>query len=280
MKICAPFKINMPFLLCSLIPLLVLINCKTKDISVLIKDDEKNFAERILALFNNGQTDSLYALLDNQLKTSQTYETIGKLKCLLPNTPLQSRQFLKFSRFVSKSYSQTALRIQDNYSSNSALYEISFKKAGDTLTIQNFRLNLVSPENRISLKVLLKTLTPVRFAFGFLMMTIPLFIIATLILLLFSKGIKKKWLWFIFMFLGFVQFKLNWFAGSMNTNLLSFQFLGAGFFSEGDYGPLWISFSLPLGSIIFLIKRKSLISGTKQIIKTEDKVTEEGAQKS
>lgn len=91
----------------------------------------------------------------------------------------------------------------------------------------------------------------------FLAILVPLFTLYALILCIRTKIEKKKWLWVIFVLAGIASFSVDWTTGQWRIVPLSFQLLGAGA-SAPPYGPWVISVSLPLGAIIFLLKRKRL----------------------
>lgn len=40
--------------------------------------------------------------------------------------------------------------------------------------------------------------------------------------------------------------------------MLLSMILGSGYYAESNYGPMFVSFAIPLGAILFVIKRKSL----------------------
>ncbi|HAI69239.1 MAG TPA: hypothetical protein DCM38_07375, partial [Gammaproteobacteria bacterium] len=64
----------------------------------------------------------------------------------------------------------------------------------------------------------------------------------------------------IFILFGFVNVTVNWTTGGINIDPLSILLLGAGFRKVGLYGPVLISVAIPLGAIIFMIKRKKWLT--------------------
>ena len=94
-----------------------------------------------------------------------------------------------------------------------------------------------------------------HYSFLIICTTCPLFIFSTLIVCIKTKLKKRKWLWIPFVMLGMVQFSLNWTTGQFWIKLLSIQLLGTGAVSASIYSPWILSFSLPVGAIIFWIKR-------------------------
>jgi len=98
----------------------------------------------------------------------------------------------------------------------------------------------------------------IHFVFLVFTIIVPLFILATLTTAVRTKFKKRKWLWIIFILFGLVQFSLNWTTGQIGWKLLNFQLFGAGALTASQYAPWILSFSIPVGSIIFWIKRENL----------------------
>ena len=68
-------------------------------------------------------------------------------------------------------------------------------------------------------------------------------------------GIKRMGiLWVLFCLVGIGKATINWTTGGQAFNPASFQLLGAGYFRPGMVGPWFISWSLPLGTILMFLK--------------------------
>jgi hypothetical protein len=91
-----------------------------------------------------------------------------------------------------------------------------------------------------------------------LAMTIPIFIVFTLVLCARTRIARRKWLWLIFVALGVVQLSLSWTDGSYAVQPLRVVLLGSGFVRSGPYAPVIFNISFPLGAVVFLVKRRSL----------------------
>lgn len=76
-----------------------------------------------------------------------------------------------------------------------------------------------------------------------------------------TKGLKRKWLWAIFTLVGFMAFSVNWSTGAVSVSALYVSFLSAACMRSGWLGPWVVSFSIPVGAMIFLWKhRKAAVS--------------------
>jgi hypothetical protein len=85
-------------------------------------------------------------------------------------------------------------------------------------------------------------------------------IVAALVLLARSKGIKRRWLWAVGSLFGFCQFTLDWSGGAWAVRPVYFALFASGFVRASPVDPWILSFSLPIVAIIFLIRRKTLLA--------------------
>ena len=68
---------------------------------------------------------------------------------------------------------------------------------------------------------------------------------------------RRKWLWVLFIVIGFGKFAVNWTTGQWSFSPASVLLFSASAFAP-IYGPWTIVASVPLGAIVFLLRRKSL----------------------
>ena len=94
-----------------------------------------------------------------------------------------------------------------------------------------------------------------------LVVGIALFELYVLVLCFRTPIAKRKWLWLLFVALGITRFFFNWTTGDLSFQLLSFAIPGASASTAGPYAPLILSFSIPVGAIVFLLRRRALVAG-------------------
>ncbi|HZE13719.1 MAG TPA: hypothetical protein VE086_08180 [Chthoniobacterales bacterium] len=86
---------------------------------------------------------------------------------------------------------------------------------------------------------------------------VPLFILFVLIVCIRSR-VRFRWLWIVFIVLGFVQFRLNWTTGAWDVQPASINLFGASFMRGSSYAPWILTVSIPLGAALFLVLRSRL----------------------
>jgi hypothetical protein len=102
-----------------------------------------------------------------------------------------------------------------------------------------------------------------HYSFLMLMGLIELLSVFALVRCILTPDIERKWLWIIFILIGAGKVTLNWTTGEYSYSLLSLQFLSAGFVRANYFSPWLFTASLPLGALVFLERRSTLIAKTK-----------------
>lgn len=78
----------------------------------------------------------------------------------------------------------------------------------------------------------------------------------TLIVCARTKGMRRKWLWIVFILAGIGKLAVNWTSGEWSLMPLAIQLLSAS--AAASYsGPWIVSFSIPLGAIVFLGRQRA-----------------------
>jgi len=93
-----------------------------------------------------------------------------------------------------------------------------------------------------------------------LAIVVPLFVLTTLYFCIKTPMEKRKWAWVIFILLGVGIFQLNWTSGQVIFHLIYVQLFGASAMPAGPHAPWLLSVSLPLGAIVFWVKRKRFLA--------------------
>jgi hypothetical protein len=97
-----------------------------------------------------------------------------------------------------------------------------------------------------------------------LTIVVPLFTFCVMAVCLRTKGLRWKWLWAIWILIGVGKLALNWTTGDVSFTPLSLQIPCGRAIAEPVYGPFVLSVSLPLGAILFLVKRRQIVSASEE----------------
>jgi hypothetical protein len=70
------------------------------------------------------------------------------------------------------------------------------------------------------------------------------------------KALRHKWIWLAAILLGVGKLSLNWTTGQIMVQFINLQLLGVGVWREGASGPWLLQVALPVGAVIFLVRKR------------------------
>jgi len=195
--------------------------------------------------------------INPEIKTGNIHETLASMASLIPARSPLSVRIVGSNTFQSPTVYRSNITFEYQFSKKWLLVNVAIQKEGGVSTITGFNVRNLpdSLENINRFKLGGKNALQYIVLVGTIV--VPLIILCALFLCVRTKRFKRKWLWIIFILIGFGQFAVNWTTGQWNFIPLSFQLFGSGA-TATPFGPWVLSISLPLGAIWFLIRRKSL----------------------
>jgi len=228
--------------------------------------EEVEYSKKYLALFQSRDFESLAAPINPQLKTDQLQLQLEQVAQFFPPDPPKSIDLVGSHTFTNGERWQGDITFQYEFPSSWLIANINLERIGNgELIVNGVNVNPIPDSLETLNKFTLKGKSPVHYLFFTLAITLPLFILFTFITCLRTPIKNRKWLWAIFILLGFVQFTINWTSGAINFKPISFLLLGAAYFYGNEFAPLMLSVALPVGAIIFWIKRGKFIEEYKNI---------------
>ena len=223
-----------------------------------ISQEEAAEGQKVIAQVAAGDFTSIEGRLDASLRTPDARDKFNQLADYIPKGQPKSITTIGAHTFKGETDTRYDLTYEYQYEKTWMLATVVLHRKANQLLIEGFHVNL-TPQSQKSLNAFnLSEKGPLHFAVLGLAVLIPLFIVATLVVCYRTTIPKRKWLWYLFVGIGLVQFSLNWTTGALNIQPFSFLLLGAGFTQAGPYAPLLLTFGLPVGAVVFLARRRSL----------------------
>lgn len=243
----------------SLLSLFLLISLSGCDQQAWLEDiaptQETAFAKEHVTQYRSRNYAAIEAKINPTVKETVSRARLEEIASFFPQEEPKDITVVGWHVLNSPNMQRADLTLQYEFSNKWLLTNIFLQKSGDTFLVNGINVKPLSDslENINSFTFQDKGIS--NYIVLISAIVIPLFIVGVLILCIKTPIPKRKWLWILFVLLGFVQITLNWTTGDINVTPLYFQILGAGFWKT-PYGPMLISISLPLGAIVFLLKRK------------------------
>lgn len=149
------------------------------------------------------------------------------------------------------------LTFEYNFSGKWILANVATKRDGGPTTIVGFHIYSQPTSLEQQSKFVLGGKSASQYFVLGLAIVLPLFTLLALAICIRTKLKGRKWPWLLFVVFGIGKFALNWTTGQWGYSLLSIQLLSAGAFAP-LYGQWTIFLSIPVGAIVFLMRRKQL----------------------
>ena len=240
-------------------------------------DDDEEFAKRYLEILRNEDFDTAIRLLDPRFVKAGIESDLTAVASLLRQGDPISLELVGCKVFSGPDKRRTKLTYQYQFPNSWLLASVLVETVDGQKRIFEVRVN-PTPKSAEELNAFTLSGRSVHnYVMLLLAMLIPIFIVVSLVVCIRTKLKKLKWLWIIFILLGFGRLGLNWSTGQVLFNPLSFhvQLLGASMVRQGLYAPWIITISPPLGAIIFLACRRRLQVARPPRMPSQDQETRE-----
>jgi hypothetical protein len=249
-------------LLCSLLPLTGCSKQYTDQLREtllykVVSRDKVDLAKRYVSALQDGKPEIIEKDLDPKWVDAGTGDALSKLSSLFPKEKPRSVEFVNATVFKSGDQTLYGIDLEYEYSKTWIATEVVLetRNGSSRVLLYGIHANPLSQSLEETNAFRLNGKPLVNYIVLALAIFIPLFTLGTAVVAGFSYIPRWKWLWIIFILVGFGQFNLNWTSGQMGIMPLAFELLGAMYKESGFAGPVIISIGVPLGAILFWLRR-------------------------
>ncbi|MGC4076436.1 MAG: hypothetical protein QM702_05270 [Rubrivivax sp.] len=193
-----------------------------------------------------------------ELRTPDLDQRLQTMSRMLPPGPPTSVKTVGANTLKAGAVTTYTITLEYEYPNTHLVAAVTLERHDDRLVLKGItfvpRTQSLEEENRFKLD----GKGPLHYLVLALAVAVPLFVLYALVLCARTKFLRRKWLWLLFVAVGFVQFQFNWSTGDWGVIPLSVLLLGSGFATSGPYAPWIFTIALPVGAIVFLLRRPSL----------------------
>jgi hypothetical protein len=245
------------YLLISML-LAALVACSQQDLlQKFASPAEQSTARHYIDLLRQERYEVVEAAMDPTIRGPSLHGTLVSMAALVPAGEPTSVTLIGANRMKAPGSETVNLTFEYNFSGKWLLANVATKRNGESTTLVGFHIypqpNSLEQQNKFVLGG--------KSAFQYLVLglaiILPLFTLLALVVCIKTKLKGRKWPWVIFVVFGIGKFALNWTTGQWGYSLLNIQLLSAGAFAP-LYGQWTIFLSIPVGAIVFLMRRKQL----------------------
>jgi len=214
------------------------------------------FSREYIKLIKNGKVEKAISLLDKEVKTSETeWKFRNNIVNYIGNEKIVSIKPVNINVHRVETITTYSVTYQIQYAQGWQVVSVVLRESEKNISVLGFHANNIEKPLEEIHKITLKGKTTKHFAILGLTIFYNLFIIVSFIMVWLTRNLKRKWLWSIFTLIGICKILFNWTTAQFGIQFLSIGFVIATPCNPTPYTPWIINIYLPLGAIIFHIKR-------------------------
>ncbi|MCB0699211.1 MAG: hypothetical protein H6551_03235 [Chitinophagales bacterium] len=243
-----------------LISILLLASCSTQQLAEKYVDKEKDkYAREFIQQMIDGDT-TVLSKLDTSIINPYTRENMNYLFSLLYHKQVEEIEVIGFTKNIAGDKTgKYSVRYQYKLKNNYAFIELVSIERNNETKVYGFNVNIDKSPFNEKAKFTFKG-KGVKHYLALLLAIGVVVINIVSIVYVFKTDVRRKWLWVLLIIVLNIGFTFNWHFGNFYWNKLHFQFLGSGF-KQGDINAPWdIYISIPIGAILFWLKRRKVLN--------------------
>jgi len=235
---------------------------------------ENKFALAYIDSLKNGSVDYCYNLIMPEYQNQQAMDYLRNVHINLSTRKLISTNVIGYRVTKMNDTKYTHLEYEYEHDIDWAYFTINLINIGGIIKVQGFNGNGFQESLVKANSFSLQGKSFGHYLTLLLMIAIPLFILTTIVFIIITP-IKRKLLWIIFALFGIFAIHFNWGTGDfmllirqlspdgkmdmVKSAFLKISILGAGYTRPSVLYPWIMHFAIPVGAILFWIKRTKII---------------------
>ena len=245
------------FLLLALSALLV--GCDQKALlQKFIPKEDDAFARRFIEVVRVGDYAAAQQMLDSTVRGEEAAKGLQALHEVIAHGEPVAVETIGCNVQSLQGTRKTNLSYQIHFLDAWAVGNVYLEQKGDTSFVFASRFQPTPDSLEVLNRFSIRGKPPMHYAVLAACIAIPVFILYTLVVCIRSR-VRRKWLWIIFILFGVFQLRLDWASGRFDLQPISFLLFGASAFRASPYAAWVLGCAVPLGAIIFLLRRRNLI---------------------
>jgi len=215
------------------------------------------FAKESVALLLSNDLATLSRRFTPDVAPSATPEALARIRTEIPAGEASGPRIVGFESFRSGQVRRATFTYEYAFPGEYLLALVVVDSSGPAPLIAGLHVKRM-PDSLARLNAFrLDGKSPRHFVVLALTVLVAAFVLLALVVCA-RTPLRRKWLWLLFVAVGFGKLTLNWTTGAVGFSPIAFQLLGASAFAAGAYAPWILGVSFPLGAIVFLARRRRL----------------------
>lgn len=211
----------------------------------------RNYIDRLRAR----KFEDIEKALDPSIRTPNIRGTLEKMAALIPNQEPTSVKLVGAQSFHTPNSQTVNTTFEYSFGDKWLLANVTVRDQQGTKTITGFNVNPQTASLETQNRFIFVGKSAIHYTVLVAAIAAVLVTLYALIVCARSKLPKRKWLWILFILVGFGKLLINWTTGEWSIAPLSIQLFSASAMAP-LYGPWTIAVSVPLGALVFLLYKR------------------------
>lgn len=240
---------------------LILSACNSRDmVERFVPKEDKAFAIHVFEQVQQRHFAEVEPLLDPSISHEGLDATLTKVADIFGNEKAIDVHAIGANSFWTSRVKRVNLTLEYQFPHRWVVAAITLRTQDGKTVVEAFNVVPTRDSQENLNRFTFRGKSATQYAYLLLAFLVPAFIVFTLYVLWRTPVARRKWLWFIFVAFGICTMSVNWTTGETGIRLLRAQLLGFGFDNFSPYAPVLVSWAIPVGAIVFLLRRRSLMS--------------------
>jgi hypothetical protein len=248
------------FLPAALLLALALSGCDSqKFMNALTPEKESKAGQAFIDDIRTGNFAPVLSAIDPQLAPQLNADLLGRMRALFGGQSVKSVKVVGSHVNTTPEFKRYSFVYEYELTKQWLIADIVLQPVKGHLQIEGFHAQQMSQSLEQFNAFTLQGRGAKFLIFLGLTVLFSVFVIATTIVCWRTPIPRRKWLWRIFVLVGITQFTLNWTTGDLGFQPLQINLLSAGFIQQ-LYGPIILQLGVPVGAIMFWIRRRKWLN--------------------
>ncbi|OCQ23857.1 hypothetical protein A7985_07930 [Pseudoalteromonas luteoviolacea] len=236
-----------------------LVGCSDEDLKVSIAPkEESSFAKDYLDQLRLKNYEYIKAQMHPELLNKATIEELEELSRFFPDGEPLKTELMGFNIHTINSIWSANFSFESQFQVDWSVASVSMTKEDGKLLVTGFHVYRTNESQKVLNAFGNVELSVTRLVLLVLTIATPIFMVVTCFFV-YRTPIEKKWRWYVLSFVGIGAVFMNWTTGEIVTKIATIKLLGVGASAASEFAPLIFTFTIPIGAIIFWIKRGKMI---------------------
>jgi hypothetical protein len=240
----------------------MLAGCSQEDmIARIMPDGADARARAYLSLLVRGEVDSAAARLVPELQTPEARAQLALVAEELRDRNVDSLAVIGVQVNNLPDVRHVNIEYELGDARGWLITNVAVRETGTQWAVEGVRAQQTTSSLKELNRFRLAGQSPARYLWILLMIVAAAVSVAAAVIVARTRGMPKRWWWVLVALVGVGQFALNWTTGQWEFRPIQFQLLAAGYTKSGPVAPWVLSFSLPIGAVVALWRRRRWQSG-------------------